>query len=97
MSTVSKEIVQERQPFDIAWRTVDGLEIRFATDGKGDEKVVLFSPWPESILAFTPVWGGLTARFEVLAIDLPGFGQHAHGQARGLQTRWPWSLLVSAE
>jgi pimeloyl-ACP methyl ester carboxylesterase len=75
MSTVSKEIVQERQPFDIAWRTVDGLKIRLATDGKGDEKVVLFSPWPESILAFTPVWGGLTARFEVLAIDLPGFGR----------------------
>jgi len=36
---------------------------------------VLFSPWPESIFAFAPVWAGLTKRFEVLAIDLPGFGQ----------------------
>jgi pimeloyl-ACP methyl ester carboxylesterase len=75
MSTVSKEVVQERPPFDVAWRTIDGLKIRFATNGKGDEKVVLFSPWPESIFAFAPVWGGLIKRFEVLAIDLPGFGQ----------------------
>ena len=55
MSTVTKEILQERQPFDVAWRTIDGLKIRYAKDGKGDEKIVLFSPWPESILAFTPV------------------------------------------
>src|SRR5689334_11306357 len=31
MSTVSKEILQERQPFDVAWRTIDGLHIRYAT------------------------------------------------------------------
>ena len=75
MSTVSKEILQERQPFDVAWRTIDGLKIRYATDGKGDEKIVLFSPWPESIFAFVSVWPGLTRQFEVLAIDLPGFGR----------------------
>src|SRR6476619_7633462 len=75
MSTVTKKILQERQPFDVAWRTVDGLRIRFATDGKGDEKVVLFSPWPESIFAFAPVWSGLTKQFEVFALDLPGFGR----------------------
>ena len=75
MSTVSKEILHERQPFDVAWRTIDGLRIRYATDGKGDEKIVLFSPWPESIFAFVPVWRGLTSQFEVLAIDLPGFGR----------------------
>jgi pimeloyl-ACP methyl ester carboxylesterase len=66
---------QEPQPFDVAWRKIDGLNVRYATNGKGDEKVVLFSPWPESIFAFAPVWAGLTKRFEVLAIDLPGFGQ----------------------
>src|ERR1700745_2485067 len=63
MSTVSKEILHE-QPFDVAWRTIDGLKIRYATGGKGDEKGALFSPSP-----------GLTTRFEVLAFDLPGFGQ----------------------
>jgi hypothetical protein len=54
--------------------TIDGLEIRYATGGRGGKKVVLFSPWPDSIFAFAPVWAGLTKEFEVLAIDLPGFG-----------------------
>src|ERR1700674_3800370 len=73
--TVSRGIVEEQQPFDVAWRTIDGLKVRYATNGSGGEKVVLFSPWPESIFAFVPVWGGLTRQFEVLAIDLPGFGR----------------------
>jgi pimeloyl-ACP methyl ester carboxylesterase len=75
MGAVSSGIEQEEQPFDVAWRTIDGLRIRYATNGRGDEKVVLFSPWPESIFAFAPVWGGLTRQFEVLAVDLPGFGR----------------------
>ncbi|HMI57768.1 MAG TPA: alpha/beta hydrolase [Gemmatimonadaceae bacterium] len=71
MATVQKTML----PFDVAWRTIDGLKVRYATGGKSGEKVVLFSPWPESIFAFAPVWDGLTKQFEVLAIDLPGFGQ----------------------
>jgi pimeloyl-ACP methyl ester carboxylesterase len=67
--------VQETPPFDVAWRTIDGLKIRYATNGTGEEKIALFSPWPESIFAFVPIWAGLTSRFQVLAIDLPGFGQ----------------------
>src|ERR1700731_4831236 len=63
------------RPFDVAWRKIDGLNLRYATGGKGGEKIVLFSPWPESIFAFAPVWAGLTKQFEVLAIDLPGFGR----------------------
>lgn len=72
MSTGS---VQEQPPFDFAWQTIDGVKIRYARSGTGSEKVVLFSPWPESILAFAPVWAGLTRQFQVLAIDLPGFGR----------------------
>src|ERR1700674_867416 len=72
--TVSRGIVEEQQPFEVAWKTIDGLKVRYATSGSGGEKVVLFSPWPESIFAFVPVWGGLTKQFEVVAIDLPGFG-----------------------
>src|SRR6266853_532934 len=75
MGDVSGGIVQKKQPFDVAWRTIDGLKIRYATNGSGGEKVVLFSPWPESIFAFAPMWVGLTKQFEVLAIDLPGFGR----------------------
>jgi pimeloyl-ACP methyl ester carboxylesterase len=72
---MSSGTVQELRPFDVAWRTIDGLEIRYAAGGNGEEKVVLFSPWPESIFAFAPVWSGLTKKFEVVAIDLPGFGR----------------------
>ena len=63
------------RPFDVAWRTIDGLNVRCATGGRDGEKLVLFSPWPESIFAFAPVWDGLTKQFDVLAIDLPGFGR----------------------
>jgi len=71
---VNLQVVHEKQPFDVSWRTIGDLKIRYAAAGRGD-KLVLFSPWPESILAFAPVWSGLTQRFEVLAIDLPGFGR----------------------
>jgi hypothetical protein len=72
---MDKVNVQEQQPFDLAWRTIEGLNIRYATAGTSDETVILLSPWPESIFAFASVWDGLTRRFKVLAIDLPGFGQ----------------------
>ena len=70
-----KAIVDEQPPFDVEWRTIDGLRIRYAKGGAGGEKVMLLSPWPESIFAFAPVWDGLTQQFDVLALDLPGFGQ----------------------
>src|SRR5258708_8779605 len=72
---LSSGILRGQRPFDVAWRTIDGLNVRYARAGKGGERVVLFSPWPESIFAFAPVWAGLTKQFEVLAIDLPGFGR----------------------
>jgi pimeloyl-ACP methyl ester carboxylesterase len=72
---MSNEIVQERRPFDVAWQIIDGLKVRYATGGSGGESVMLLSPWPESIFAFAPVWVGLAKQFNVLAIDLPGFGR----------------------
>ena len=72
---MTKGIAQEQPRFDVAWRTIDRLKVRYAANGRGDEKVVLFSPWPESIFAFAPVWAGLSQRFDILAIDLPGFGR----------------------
>jgi pimeloyl-ACP methyl ester carboxylesterase len=72
---MNKEVLNEQKPFDVAWRTIDGIKVRHATGGSGAEKVVLLSPWPESIFAFAPVWAGLTSKFEVLALDLPGFGK----------------------
>jgi pimeloyl-ACP methyl ester carboxylesterase len=59
---------------------VDGLKIRFAkSSGDHAETLVLLSPLPESILAFTPVWERLSLVCNLLAIDLPGYG---HSQGR---------------
>lgn len=55
--------------------TIDGLAIRYARSPKaGAETVLLFSPWPESLLAFLPLWDVLAPEFSLLAVDLPGFG-----------------------
>jgi pimeloyl-ACP methyl ester carboxylesterase len=59
----------------VAFRTVDGTRIRYAqSTGRGSPSILLTSPWPESIYAFTPIWPLLTPRFGLFAVDLPGFG-----------------------
>jgi pimeloyl-ACP methyl ester carboxylesterase len=57
------------------FRTVDGVQIRYADSGGSREPViVLTSPWPESIYAFAPIWASLADHARLFAIDLPGFG-----------------------
>jgi pimeloyl-ACP methyl ester carboxylesterase len=57
------------------FRTIDGLNIRYAdTGGSHDSTLLLTSPWPESLYAFRPMWATLAAHARVLAVDLPGFG-----------------------
>jgi pimeloyl-ACP methyl ester carboxylesterase len=59
----------------LQFRTIDRIEIRFATNGKKDgEPILLFSPLPESILAFLPTWEMFSALGPVVAVDLPAFG-----------------------
>jgi pimeloyl-ACP methyl ester carboxylesterase len=55
--------------------TIDGLSIRFAESGEGDQDAILLSPWPESVFAFEPSWERLAARAHLLAVDPPGFGK----------------------
>jgi pimeloyl-ACP methyl ester carboxylesterase len=60
---------------------VDDLKIRYAkSTGNHAETLVLLSPLPESILAFTPIWERLSPFCNLLAIDLPGYG-HSQGRA----------------
>jgi pimeloyl-ACP methyl ester carboxylesterase len=67
---------QEHPPFEPKWRALDGLKIRYAAhEGMNAETVLLLSPWPESIYAFSQMWPGLASHFNVVALDLPGFGQ----------------------
>jgi pimeloyl-ACP methyl ester carboxylesterase len=57
------------------FRTIDGVQIRYADSGDTSKPVVLLtSPWPESLYAFVPVWTMLTRHARVFAVDLPGFG-----------------------
>jgi pimeloyl-ACP methyl ester carboxylesterase len=61
-------------PMETQFRTIDGLSIRFAESGEGHDHALLLSPWPESLLAFDPIWARLAEHAHVMAIDLPGFG-----------------------
>jgi pimeloyl-ACP methyl ester carboxylesterase len=55
--------------------TIDGVRIRFADSGGPREHTLLLtSPWPESIFAYTRMWSTLAERARLFAIDLPGFG-----------------------
>ena len=65
--------------FEIQFRVIDGLTVRFAQSERRGDHALLLSPWPESLLAFEPVWSWLAEHTHLVAIDLPGFG---HSQRR---------------
>jgi len=55
---------------------IDNLEIFYSSAlNDFEESVLLLSPLPESIRAFEPIWDTLTSQYNVIAIDLPGFGR----------------------
>jgi pimeloyl-ACP methyl ester carboxylesterase len=58
-----------------AFRTIDGVSIRFAESDRRDVDALLLSPWPESVFAYEAVWSRLADTTHLVAIDLPGFGR----------------------
>jgi pimeloyl-ACP methyl ester carboxylesterase len=57
------------------FRMVDGIQVRYADSGGPHEPVMLLtSPWPESLYAFTRMWSTLAEHARLFAVDLPGFG-----------------------
>jgi pimeloyl-ACP methyl ester carboxylesterase len=58
-----------------AFRTVDGVSIRFVESDRRDADALLFSPWPESVFAYEPIWSRLADTTHLVAVDLPGFGR----------------------
>ena len=60
--------------FEMRFRLIRGLAVRFATSEDHSDHALLLSPWPESLLAFEPVWWRLAKRTHLVAVDLPGFG-----------------------
>jgi pimeloyl-ACP methyl ester carboxylesterase len=65
--------------FEMHFRLIGGLTVRFAVSEDHGDHALLLSPWPESLLAFEPVWWRLAKRTHLVAVDLPGFG---HSQRR---------------
>ena len=65
--------------FEMHFRLIGGLTVRFAVSEDREDHALLLSPWPESLLAFEPVWWHLAKRTHLVAVDLPGFG---HSQRR---------------
>jgi pimeloyl-ACP methyl ester carboxylesterase len=65
--------------FEMRFRFIGGLTVRFAASEDHGDHALLLSPWPESLLAFEPVWWPLAKHTHVVAVDLPGFG---HSQRR---------------
>jgi pimeloyl-ACP methyl ester carboxylesterase len=66
-------------PIQMQFRVIDGLSVRFAESEDRSDHALLLSPWPESLLAFEPMWARLAEHTHLVAIDLPGFG---HSQRR---------------
>src|SRR6478672_4496658 len=57
------------------FRAIDGLSVRFVESDRRDVDALLFSPWPESVFAYEPIWSRLAETAHVVAVDLPGFGR----------------------
>src|SRR5258705_1498569 len=68
-------------PVQMQFRVIDGLTVRFARSENRDDHALLLSPWPESLLAFEPVWTQLAEHTHLVAIDLPGFGHSQRDDA----------------
>ena len=60
--------------FEMRFRVIDGLTVRYAQSEDHSDHALLLSPWPESLLAFMPMWEPLASCAHLVAIDLPGFG-----------------------
>jgi hypothetical protein len=45
--------------FQIRFRVIDGLTVRFALGEDRREQALLLSPWPESLFALEPAWSWL--------------------------------------
>ena len=60
--------------FEMRFRLIGGLTVRFAASEDHADQALLLSPWPESLLAFEQIWSRLAERTHLVAVDLPGFG-----------------------
>jgi pimeloyl-ACP methyl ester carboxylesterase len=81
--------------FEMRFRLIGGLTIRFAASEDHGDHALLLSPWPESLLAFEPVWWSLAKRTHLVAVDLPGFG-HSQRSDSLLSPRAMGEFVIAA-
>jgi len=60
---------------ELAFRSIDGVSVRFVESELGRPDALLLSPWPESVMAYESIWSRLAGSAHLVAIDLPGFGR----------------------
>jgi len=73
------------------FEVIDDLGIRYVASpvnrsDRDAETLLLLSPWPESLYAYTPIWSTLATERPVIAVDLPGFGR-SEGRAELMSPR----------
>ncbi|MEM6533046.1 MAG: alpha/beta hydrolase [Myxococcota bacterium] len=56
-------------------QTIAGVDLRIAARTSGKPTVVLTNAFPQSIRCWESLWERLGERFDLLAVDLPGFGR----------------------
>jgi len=60
--------------------TIDGVTIRVSLSPAADKPtLVMLCPFPQSILAYAPIWEDLASNFNLYAYDIPGFGRSQGG------------------
>jgi pimeloyl-ACP methyl ester carboxylesterase len=77
------------------YRDIDGLRVRYARSQPRAQQALLLSPWPESIYCYQPTWPRLADQVELVAIDLPGFGQ-SEGRAELLSPKAMGEFMLHA-
>jgi pimeloyl-ACP methyl ester carboxylesterase len=81
--------------FEMQFRFISGLTVRFAASEDHSDHALLLSPWPESLLAFEQVWWRLARRTRLVAVDPPGFG-HSQRSDSQLSPRAMGEFIIAA-
>jgi hypothetical protein len=55
--------------FEMRFRLIGGLTVRFAASEDHSDHALLLSPWPENLLAFEPVWWRRAKHTHLVAVD----------------------------
>jgi pimeloyl-ACP methyl ester carboxylesterase len=71
----SSPTFQKLAPMPLDYTVINGVGIRYAhSPAVNKPTLVMLSPFPQSILAYAPIWEILAKSFNLYAYDMPGFG-----------------------